>query len=82
MGSHSVPFTSYSQPDILRLIQELAVYEKEPDAVTATPELVSRMMQARDIVTMFITRGLTFVLDQGKRVCQEVRGMPLGQGRR
>ena len=28
------------QPDILGLITELAVYEKEPDAVKATPELV------------------------------------------
>jgi hypothetical protein len=30
------------QPDILGLITELAVYEKEPDAVKATPEMVSR----------------------------------------
>ncbi|KAJ9099785.1 hypothetical protein QFC21_003783 [Naganishia friedmannii] len=35
-----VPATEQDIPDILRLIKELAVYEKEPDAVTATPELI------------------------------------------
>ncbi|KAJ9116076.1 hypothetical protein QFC20_000749 [Naganishia adeliensis] len=35
-----VQATEQDIPDILRLIQELAVYEKEPDAVTATPELI------------------------------------------
>ncbi|KAJ9126266.1 hypothetical protein QFC24_001994 [Naganishia onofrii] len=36
-----MPATEQDIPDILRLIKELAVYEKEPDAVTATPELAS-----------------------------------------
>ncbi|KAI5452506.1 Peroxygenase 1 [Naganishia albida] len=35
-----VQATEQDIPDILKLIQELAVYEKEPDAVTATPELI------------------------------------------
>lgn len=37
-------------PDILRLITELAVYEREPDAVQNTPELLERWLFGEDAV--------------------------------
>ncbi|KAH8080650.1 acyl-CoA N-acyltransferase [Filobasidium floriforme] len=39
---HVVRATEADIPDILGLITELAVYEKEPDAVKATPELLKK----------------------------------------
>jgi hypothetical protein len=41
------------QPDILGLITELAVYEKEPDAVKATPELVSNSVMYTNLLGYF-----------------------------
>ena len=39
------PATVEDVPTILRMIHDLAIYEKEPDAVRNTPELVALAKQ-------------------------------------
>ncbi len=44
--------------DIVRLVRELATYEREPDAVTNTPELVRRWLFGEDAVASALVAEL------------------------
>ncbi len=44
--------------DILRLVRELAIYEREPDAVANTPELIGRWLFGDDAVASALVAEL------------------------
>jgi len=50
------PATEADVPDILRLIKELAVYEKEPEAVTATQEILTENMFRKKYAECIVAR--------------------------
>ena len=52
------PATVDDAADILRLIRELAIYEREPDVVTNTEELVRRWLFADDAVASALVAEL------------------------
>ncbi|CAD6576287.1 MAG: hypothetical protein TREMPRED_001644 [Tremellales sp. Tagirdzhanova-0007] len=55
-------------PDLLRLIKDLAVYEKEPDAVVATPELMIENIFEKKFAECLIARTVNNHNEQGEAV--------------
>jgi GNAT superfamily N-acetyltransferase len=56
------PATPADIPDILRLIQDLADYEREPDAVRNTPELLEGALFGQDAVASALVAEVDAVI--------------------
>ncbi|KAL1406171.1 Peroxygenase 1 [Vanrija albida] len=50
------PATEADIPDMLAMIKELAIYEKEPDAVVNTPEMMKENLFVKKYAEAFVAR--------------------------
>ncbi|RSH92656.1 hypothetical protein EHS25_008101 [Saitozyma podzolica] len=74
MASYKIsPATEADVPELLSLILDLAVYEKEPDAVVATPELMIENVFRKKYAECLIARKETSDGSKGEAV-----GLALG----